>query len=256
MKATLLQPIATAACAIASGRRLIHQPVHVARLADVPVLAELAREIAARRAERKHARAGIEVIERLLLDRIDAEARRAAVRREHHLRRPRAGARSTRRAGLRAAGSRADTGRTACGRPRACATSAPGYSAGVDREVLSARQIRLAVFDDGVARERTSGAQKLALNPALSLSWRRNSARLAGCSPTPAAGTSSGGLRAARISPSTPGRICASASASLLDRHRLGGATATTLPRAWSRTRSASAARSADRGMRRLWRWL
>ena len=27
---------------------------------------------------------GIEVIERLLLDRIDAEARRAAVRRQHH----------------------------------------------------------------------------------------------------------------------------------------------------------------------------
>ena len=66
------------------GRRGIHQRVHLARLRDVPVLAELAGEVAAGRAERKDRRAGIEMIERLLLDRIDAEARRAAVGGQHH----------------------------------------------------------------------------------------------------------------------------------------------------------------------------
>src|SRR5207302_9672027 len=64
--------------------RLVLQLVHLARLGDVPVLAELAREVAARGAEGKDARAGIEVVERLLLDRVDAEARRAAVGGEHH----------------------------------------------------------------------------------------------------------------------------------------------------------------------------
>ena len=66
------------------GARLIGEAVHVARLGDVPVLAELAREVAARRAEREHARARVEVLERLLLDGIDAEPGRAAVGREHH----------------------------------------------------------------------------------------------------------------------------------------------------------------------------
>src|SRR5262249_1554294 len=60
------------------------QPVHLARLGDVPVLAELAGEVAARGAERKDARARIEVVERLLLHRIDAESGGAAVGRERH----------------------------------------------------------------------------------------------------------------------------------------------------------------------------
>src|SRR5439155_11492622 len=62
----------------------VHQGVHFARLADVPVLAELAGEVAAGGAEREHAGAGIEMVEWLLLDGIDAEARRAAVGGEHH----------------------------------------------------------------------------------------------------------------------------------------------------------------------------
>ena len=60
-------------------RRTIRQRIHLARLAHVPVLTELAGEIAARRAERKHRGAGQEMIQRFLLDRIDAEAARAAV---------------------------------------------------------------------------------------------------------------------------------------------------------------------------------
>ena len=54
-------------------RGLVHQAVHVVRLADVPVLAELAGQVAARRAKGKHAAAGVEVVERLFLDRVDAE---------------------------------------------------------------------------------------------------------------------------------------------------------------------------------------
>src|SRR5207247_5053979 len=55
------------------------------RLADVPVLAELAAEVAARRAEGEDARAREEVVERLLLDGIDGEAGRAPVARAHEL---------------------------------------------------------------------------------------------------------------------------------------------------------------------------
>ena len=46
------------AAAIASGDAAIREPVHLARLRDVPVLAELAGEVAAGGAERQHARAG------------------------------------------------------------------------------------------------------------------------------------------------------------------------------------------------------
>src|SRR6185503_222462 len=65
-------------------RGFVGEPVHVARLGDVPVLAELAGEIAARGAERKNARAGIEMVERFLLHRVDAETGGAAVCGEHH----------------------------------------------------------------------------------------------------------------------------------------------------------------------------
>ena len=44
-----------------------------------PILAELAAQVAARRAEREDRRAGIELVERFLFDRIDAEAGAAAV---------------------------------------------------------------------------------------------------------------------------------------------------------------------------------
>jgi hypothetical protein len=48
------------------------------------ILAERAGEIAARRAKRQRRRSGQEMIERLLLDRIDAEAGRAAVTGQLH----------------------------------------------------------------------------------------------------------------------------------------------------------------------------
>src|SRR5206468_10583777 len=60
------------------------ESLDLARLGDVPVLAELAAEVAAGGAERQDRRAGVEVIERLLLDRVDAEAGAPAVGRQDH----------------------------------------------------------------------------------------------------------------------------------------------------------------------------
>ena len=57
--------------------------VHLAALRGVVVLAEIAGQIAARRAERQHRRAGQEMVQRLLLDRIDAEARGSAIGGQH-----------------------------------------------------------------------------------------------------------------------------------------------------------------------------
>src|SRR5262249_10546872 len=62
----------------------VHQAVHVPRLGDVPVLAELACEVASGGAEGEHRASRQELVERLLLDRVDAESRRAPVGGEHH----------------------------------------------------------------------------------------------------------------------------------------------------------------------------
>src|SRR5512146_993457 len=62
--------------------RAIRERVHLTRLAHVPVLAELAGEVAAGRPEGQDRTAGEEVVEWLLLDRIDAEAARAAIAEE------------------------------------------------------------------------------------------------------------------------------------------------------------------------------
>jgi len=67
------------------GRGFGLQSLHVAGLADVPVLAELAGQVAADGAEGQHAAARVEVVERLLLDRVDAEPRGAAVGGQHHV---------------------------------------------------------------------------------------------------------------------------------------------------------------------------
>src|SRR5690606_24155303 len=64
-------------------RGAVRQRVPLARLADVPVLAELAGEVAAGGAEGEDRRAGKEVVKRLLFDRVHAEPARAAVRGEH-----------------------------------------------------------------------------------------------------------------------------------------------------------------------------
>ena len=65
-------------------RRMRAQARDFAALRDVPVLAERAGEIAARRPERQHRRARQKVIERLLLDRIDAEPGRSPVAGQLH----------------------------------------------------------------------------------------------------------------------------------------------------------------------------
>jgi len=56
------------------GARALGQNVILAGLADVPVLAELAAQIAAAGSERQHRRSRQEMIERFLFHRIDAEA--------------------------------------------------------------------------------------------------------------------------------------------------------------------------------------
>ena len=66
------------------GSRRLAQPLHLAGFGDRPVLAELAAEVAASRAEREDAGAGEEVVERLLLDRVNAEAAAPPVRGEDH----------------------------------------------------------------------------------------------------------------------------------------------------------------------------
>src|SRR6185369_5135476 len=71
-------------CGDALRRGGVHQPVHLAALGDVPVLAELAGKVATCSPERQHAGAGEEMVERLLLYGIEAEAGAAAVRGEHH----------------------------------------------------------------------------------------------------------------------------------------------------------------------------
>src|SRR5205814_3486398 len=64
--------------------RRVGEDVHLARLRHVPVLAETAAQVAAGRAKGEDAGSGEEVVERLLLDRVHAEAAGAAPGGEHH----------------------------------------------------------------------------------------------------------------------------------------------------------------------------
>jgi len=66
-------------------RGLVLQPVELPRLRDIPVLAELAGQVATGGAEGQHRRAGEEVIEGFFLDRVDAEAAGAAPGRQQDL---------------------------------------------------------------------------------------------------------------------------------------------------------------------------
>ena len=66
------------------GRR-IGQSIDLPRLADVPVLTELASKIAPGRSERQDRRSRQEVIQRLLLDRIDAKSAGSPVGRQDDL---------------------------------------------------------------------------------------------------------------------------------------------------------------------------
>src|SRR5262249_4925385 len=66
------------------GRGPLAQRLDLLGLGDRPVLAELTPQVAARRAEGQDARAGVEVVQRLLLDRVDAEPRPLAVSGQDH----------------------------------------------------------------------------------------------------------------------------------------------------------------------------
>jgi hypothetical protein len=66
-------------------RRLIREGVDLARLADVPVLAEPTAQVAAGGTEGEDRGPGQEMVQRLLLDGVDAEAARTAEGREHDL---------------------------------------------------------------------------------------------------------------------------------------------------------------------------
>ncbi len=65
-------------------RCLLAQSLDLSRLGDIPVLTELASQVAAGRAEGEDAGAGEEVVEWLLLDRVDAEAGTAAIGGQQH----------------------------------------------------------------------------------------------------------------------------------------------------------------------------
>jgi hypothetical protein len=66
-------------------RSVALQPVVGAGFGDVPILAELAGEIAACGTEGEHGRSRQEVVKRLLFDGIEAEARRPPIGRKHDL---------------------------------------------------------------------------------------------------------------------------------------------------------------------------
>ena len=128
VNATLRHPRSSAASAMRVGRRGVGERVDLLRLRDVPVLAEPAREVAARGAEREHRRSREEVVQRLLLDRVDAEPARAAVGREHDLVVLAGADEAQRPAGPRAACTRVDTRRTGSGRRRGRASTSWGRS--------------------------------------------------------------------------------------------------------------------------------
>src|SRR4029450_8339882 len=66
-------------------RAAVGERIDLARLRYVPVLAELAGQVAAGGAERQHRRSRQEMVERLLLDRVDAEAGGPPIGGEHDL---------------------------------------------------------------------------------------------------------------------------------------------------------------------------
>jgi hypothetical protein len=73
-------------CSQCDGLRagLIHQAIHILRLADIPVLAEFTGQVAPRRTKGKHRGTWIIMIERFLLDRIDTETGRTPVGGKDH----------------------------------------------------------------------------------------------------------------------------------------------------------------------------
>ena len=79
VKATLRQPQPHGGLGDGLGRGRLAGGFRIARLRGGPILAKLAAQVAAGRAEREHRCAGIEMTQRFLFDRIDAEAGAAAV---------------------------------------------------------------------------------------------------------------------------------------------------------------------------------
>src|SRR5262249_18349799 len=66
------------------GQSSVGEPVPIARFADIPILAKTATKVATRGAKRQDAGAWREMIERLFLDRIDAEPATTAVSGQSH----------------------------------------------------------------------------------------------------------------------------------------------------------------------------
>src|SRR5262249_40316254 len=138
---------------------------------DVPILTKSAMKIAPRRAERKHRAARQEMIQRLLLDGIDAEARRASIGREHH----------------RIAHARAHEAGAALALVQlAVARAQVALDAAIIERVPPAagmeRAFELLVdpcghlnFSTVYRDSRMSGCQKRAGNPAFCRRWARNS---------------------------------------------------------------------------------
>ena len=64
---------------------LIHQAIHFARFANVPILTKFAGQIATRCAEGKYRRTGQKMVERFFFDRVDAKPAGSTIGKKHHL---------------------------------------------------------------------------------------------------------------------------------------------------------------------------
>jgi hypothetical protein len=145
----------------------VGQGVDLAGGGDLPVLAEAAGQVAPGGTEGQHGGAGQHVVERLLLDRIDAQAAGTAVGSEHQTLTLPGAHEAAAGAGHRAGGSGVDTGRTAGGHGRTGAqkravTAASGRSrssSGVEGGIGHPRGWCLLTRDDGRAAKARRGPE-------------------------------------------------------------------------------------------------
>ena len=63
---------------------LVLETIHFTAFGNIPVLSELAGQIAAGSSKAEHAASRVEMVERFLFNRVDAKAGAAAIRRQHH----------------------------------------------------------------------------------------------------------------------------------------------------------------------------
>src|SRR5439155_23714963 len=165
---------------------------------------ELAGQVAAGGAEGEHAGARIELVQRLLLDRVDAEAGAAAVGGEHH----RVALALAHEAHAALAVVQLAVARAQVALDAAVVELVPPAARIGHRHAFCSSNLRT------VKRiSRTSGAQKSRANPALCLSACRNSRGVGNCCHTCGSSVPRWSPQSS-TTPSTPGRSARNASAS------------------------------------------